>query len=114
MAVVETVRDVLVSLTRQLAFREVAYLVGTGVAAPMKPRQAARVQELCAYGQRLLELDSEDLANPHAAEGAATDTRIAERYPGIDVPRHLVARGRRCAMPQRPRELPRGALHDLV
>jgi hypothetical protein len=117
MARVETVREIreiLVALARRFAFREIAFLVGGGATGlALSQREVARVQQLCAYGQRLFDLDAEDYDNPDAALGANTDTRIADLVEGEFVPRHLVERGRRCRFRQDPHERPRGALLSL-
>lgn len=114
MAAVETAREVLVTLAGRYAFREVAALVGAGAAGnELTTRTVAQIQQLCAYGQRLLDLDAEDLANPDATAGASTDTEVADRVHGDAVPRHLIERGRACRMPQSPQERERGALGSL-
>src|SRR5258705_3018965 len=101
MSYVEIVREVLVTLTRRYAFREVAYLVGAGTAdSELRRRDAAMVQQLCAYGQRLFELDAEDFASSNAAQVANTDTRAITGVPEARVPDHLVERGRQCRMRQ--------------
>src|SRR5687767_1185598 len=114
MATVQVIRDVLVELTGRYAFREVAHLVGAGAAdSQLGRREAATVQQLCAYGQRLFELDAEDFADPNAVTMANTDTRAIARAPSARVPDHLIARGRLCRMRQSPQERPRAALVDL-
>jgi len=111
---VETVRDLLVHLANRYSFRELAHMVGAGAASPfLTQREAARVQQLCAYGQRLLDLDAEDLENPDAVVGASTDTTLADLVVVELVPQHLVDRGRRCRMRQSPKETPRAALTTL-
>jgi len=111
---VETVREVLVALARRYAFRELAFLVGAGaVADDLTTRDAAKLQQLCAYGQRLLDLDAEDFANPDAARGATTDGSLAEVVDDELVPKRLTERGRRCRMRQSPHERPRAALTSL-
>ncbi len=84
----ETALDVLRALARRYAFGEVAALVDPRV---------VRVVNLCAFGQRLVDLDAED---------------FAERAEGV--PADLVARARECRMPQEPGERRRGALATLV
>ena len=117
MGYVETVpevRELLVALVERYAFREVAYLIGggaTGVA--ISQRDAARVQQLCAYGQRLFELDAEDLANPDAAVGANTDTTFADLVGDELVPEHLVRRGELCHIRRQSQEHYDDALHSL-
>jgi hypothetical protein len=117
MARVETVREVqeiLVALAHRFGFREVAYLVGGGATGlALNQREVARVQQLCAYGQRLLDLDAEDFDNPDAADGAGLNTQIADLVDGEFVPRHLVERGRQCRFRQHAHERPRGALRSL-
>lgn len=117
MARVQTVleiREILVALAHRYAFREISYLAGGGVTGlALTQREVARVQQLCAYGQRLFDLDAEDFGNPDAADGATTDTRIADLVDDEVVPRHLVERGRECRMRQEPHGQPRGALASL-
>jgi hypothetical protein len=117
MAEVETVREIreiLVALSQRYAFREISYLAGGGATGlALTQREVAKVQQLCAYGQRLYDLDAEDFDNPDAAQGATTDTRIAILVEDEVVPRHLIERGRRCRMRQDPHERPRGALLSL-
>src|SRR5207247_5236036 len=84
---VETASEVLVALAGRYAFGEVAALVGAGA--------DLRIGQLCAFGQRLLDLDAEDFDG------------------GAGVPRPLVARARASRMPQTPDERPRGALDSL-
>src|SRR5207245_1986008 len=58
---VETAREVLLALTRRYAFGEVAALVAAGAAGEaLTTRDGARIDQLCAFGQRLLDLDAED------------------------------------------------------
>jgi hypothetical protein len=111
---VETVRDMLVHLANRYSFRELAHLVGAGAASSfLTQRETALVQQLCAYGQRLFDLDAEDLENADAAVGASTDTTLADLVVNELVPQHLVDRGRRCRMRQSPKETPRAALATL-
>jgi hypothetical protein len=112
MTFVETVRDVLVTLARRCAFREIAALIGEGYGG-LALDTAAQVQQLCAYGQRLMDLDAEDFATADAVVGSTTDSRVADAVEGDAVPAHLLARGRACRMPQAPREQPRDALASL-
>jgi hypothetical protein len=96
------VRELLVVLTHRYAFREVAYLLGVGVTgSALTQREIARLQQLCAYGQRLLDLDGEDLAR-RDARGAGTEDAIADQVGGELVPDHLVERGRLSHIRQRP------------
>jgi hypothetical protein len=85
---VETARDVLRALARRHAFGDLEALVGGDPAAAA----------LCAFGQRVLDLDAEDFGMPEAVG---------------DVPRDLLDRARASRMPQAPRERPRGALASL-
>jgi hypothetical protein len=82
---VETASEVLAVLARRYAFGDLAAMAGPGP-----------VRQLCAFGQRLLDLDAEDF-------GTA----------GTAVPGPLIARARACRMPQAPDEQPRGALGSL-
>ena len=108
------IREILVALAHRYAFREISYLAGAGATGmALSQREVARVQQLCAYGQRLFDLDAEDFDNPDAAQGATTDTRIADLVRDERVPRHLVERGRRCRIRQEPHGHPRGALLSL-
>ena len=104
-----TVREVLVALSRRYSFRELAYLVGA-FDAGLPTRDAAMVQQLCAYGQRLLDLDTEDLEDPNAARTGTTDTSLIDRAPDVRVPAFLVDRGRLTRARQSPDERPRAAL----
>ena len=114
MDTVPEIREVLVVLTHRYAFREVAYLVGVGATGmAMRQREIARLQQLCAYGQRLMDLDGEDLAKRDAAPGAGTDDTIARLAGDQLVPAHLVARGRLCHIRQRPTEHAGDALVSL-
>jgi hypothetical protein len=111
---VETARELLVALTGRYAFREVSALIGLGAADGLVTiAVAADIQQLCSYGQRLLDLDAEDLASADAAVGATVDTTVADRVTGDAVPEHLLRRGSACRMPQQPRELDRGAMRSL-
>ncbi|MEU8119307.1 hypothetical protein AB0C21_11445 [Spirillospora sp. NPDC049024] len=116
----ETARDVLAALARRYAFGDLEALVAEGAlaadgpaaraadgpAARVADRRAARVADghaarvaaLCAFGQRVLDLDAEDFGMPEEAG---------------EVPRDLLDRARASRMPQAPRERPRGALASL-
>lgn len=110
-----TPHDILVSLTNRYAFREVAALVAEGAAGDrLTLFEAAEVQQLCAFGQRLLDLDAEDFGHPDATRDANTDTSLADRVTGDAVPRELLSRALACRMPQSPRESHRGALGSLL
>lgn len=92
---VETAREVLVALARRYAFGDVAELATAGL---LPSAAAPAVAALCAFGQRLLDLDAEDFGMPEAAG---------------EVPPDLLRRARASRMPQTPRERPRGALETL-
>ncbi|GAA2438933.1 hypothetical protein GCM10010191_62760 [Actinomadura vinacea] len=91
----ETARDVLKALARRHAFGDIEALVGGG--APLVA-EAAPVRALCAFGQRVLDLDAEDFGMPEEVG---------------EVPKDLLDRARASRMPQAPRERPRGALASL-
>ena len=91
----ETAREVLVALARRHAFGEVAALATAGL---LPSAVAPAVAALCAFGQRVLELDAEDFGMPE---------------PAGEVPADLLKRARASRMPQTPREQPRGALRTL-
>src|SRR5262245_8217698 len=114
MANVERVREILVVLSGRYSFADIAFLVGAGAAArELHTPEAARLQQLCAYGQRLLDLDAEDFENPDAAADGHTDGRMVALTDSTLVPRHLIERGRLCRMRQSPDERPRAALTSL-
>ncbi|MBW8484181.1 hypothetical protein [Actinomadura parmotrematis] len=87
----ETAQDVLTELARRYAFGDLEALV-----TERDPRSPAA--GLCAFGQRVLDLDAEDFGMPEAVG---------------DVPKDLLDRARASRMPQAPRERPRGALASL-
>ncbi|MFF5260409.1 hypothetical protein ACFY4C_15805 [Actinomadura viridis] len=91
----ETARDVLTALARRQAFGDLEALVAAGV--PLNAERAP-VAALCAFGQRVMELDAEDFGMPEEAG---------------EVPKDLLDRARASRMPQAPRERPRGALATL-
>lgn len=94
----ETAGDVLTALVGRYAFGEVAALMAAGAGGDrLTAGQAAQARHLCAFGQRLMDLDAEDFGEPDPA-----------------VPRELVNRARQCRMPQSPDEQPRGALGSLI
>jgi len=111
---VETAHEVLIALARRYAFGEVAALVAAGAAGErLTTRDGAQIDQLCAFGQRLLDLDAEDFGNPDAATDANSDHSFADRVRGDGVPPALVARALACRMPQHPGERRRGALGSL-
>lgn len=110
----ETAHDVLTALAKRYAFADVAALVGAGAGGEaLTTKGAAQVQQLCAFGQRLLDLDAEDFGSPDAAVDANTDTAVADRVTGDAVPPELRRRALACRMPQSPHERHRGALGSL-
>jgi hypothetical protein len=101
-------------LARRYAFGEVAALVAAGAGgADLTTRDGAQIDQLCAFGQRLLDLDAEDFGNPDAATDANLDHSFADRVRGDAVPDALLARALACRMPQHPGERRRGALGSL-
>ncbi|MGK5550822.1 hypothetical protein ACSNOI_04345 [Actinomadura kijaniata] len=91
----ETARDVLTELARRHAFGDLEALVGDGT---LLGKRTGEVAALCAFGQRVLDLDAEDFGMPEAVG---------------DVPKDLLDRARASRMPQAPKERPRGALASL-
>ncbi|TDC88089.1 hypothetical protein [Actinomadura sp. 7K507] len=92
----ETARDVLTALARRYAFGDLAALIAQGTVVPDHHSDA--VGALCAFGQRVLDLDAEDFGMPEDVG---------------EVPHDLLDRARASRMPQEPRERPRGALASL-
>ncbi|GHJ46221.1 hypothetical protein Cs7R123_35630 [Catellatospora sp. TT07R-123] len=107
----ETAHEVLVALARRYAFAEVAALVSAGAALTV--HDVASVQQLCAFGQRLLDLDAEDFGESNAAADANTEHAVADTVDGDQVPEPLRERALACRMPQAPREQHRGALGSM-
>lgn len=105
--------DALILLTRRYAFAEVAALLAQGMGGSLTDRSVAELQQLCAFGQRLLDLDAEDFGEPDAARDANTEHEIADRIGDEGVPGDLVERALRCRMPQSAKERHRGALGSL-
>jgi hypothetical protein len=99
-------------LTRRYAFAEIAALLEAGL-IERNVLEVAQAQQLCAFGQRLLDLDAEDFGQRDAAHDANTDHHIADLVTGDAVPDGLVARSRAARMPQSAREAERGALATL-
>ncbi|MEW2354493.1 hypothetical protein [Spirillospora sp. NPDC029432] len=91
----KTARDVLTELARRHAFGDIEALVSSG---PVLDGDTTRVAALCAFGQRVLDLDAEDFGMPEEVG---------------EVPEDLLGRALSSRMPQRPREYPRGALASL-
>jgi len=98
--------------TRRYAFAEIAALLEAGL-IERDVLDVAAAQQLCAFGQRLLDLDAEDFGQRDAAHDANTDHHIADMVTGEAVPDGLVARSRAARMPQSPHEANRGALGTL-
>jgi len=89
-------------------------LVGAGVTGlSLSQRELAQIQQLCAYGQRLVDIDADGLAELDAAVGATTDTTFAILVENETVPPSLVARGARCHVRAAPEERTDDALVDL-
>ena len=109
----ETTREVLDVLTRRYAFAEIAELLDRGLEAGWGERRVAEAQQLCAFGQRLLDLDAEDFGLPDSAADANTAHSFADRVDGDAVPTDLVNRSRAARIPQSPGEDDRGALGTL-
>src|SRR2546423_4924717 len=111
----QTAHEVLVALARRYAFGEVAALVAAGAAGEtLTTRDGARIDQLCAFGQRLLDLDAEDFGIADAARDSNTELTFADGVGGDAVPPDLGLRARACRMPQDPRERDRGALGSLA
>ncbi|MCP2341886.1 hypothetical protein [Actinomadura rupiterrae] len=85
----ETARDVLRVLAGRYAFGDLEALTASAQ-GPVAP--------LCAFGQRVLDLDAEDFGMPEEAG---------------EVPKDLLDRARASRMPQTAKERPRGALASL-
>ncbi len=91
----ETARDVLTALARRYAFGDLEALITQGTLAA--DGRSTAIAALCAFGQRVLDLDAEDFGMPEAVG---------------EVPRDLLDRARASRMPQTARR-PRGALASL-
>ena len=114
MSFVHTALDALAVLTERYAFAEVAALLAAGAGGErLSAHEVASLQQLCAFGQRLLDLDAEDFGRPDAISGSNIEHAVADRVRGEVVPSKLLARSLECRMPQSPREKPRGALGSL-
>ena len=99
-------------LVGRYAFGEVSAAVAEGLITGPDHR-LAQIQQLCAFGQRLLDLDAEDFGEPDAATDANVDHAVADRVHGDAVPAPLVRRSLAARMPQSPYERNRGALGSL-
>ncbi len=100
-------------LVQRYAFAEVAALVDSH-AARHDDLHVANIQQLCAFGMRLLDLDAEDFGAADAARDANTANAVAERMRDGAVPAGLVLRSLRSRMPQSATESDRGALRTLA
>ncbi|TYK52329.1 hypothetical protein [Actinomadura decatromicini] len=92
----KTARDVLTALARRYAFGDLEALIAQGALGPAG--RSTGVAALCAFGQRVLDLDAEDFGMPEDVG---------------EVPPDLLDRARASRMPQTARERPRGALASL-
>jgi hypothetical protein len=107
--------EILDLLARRYAFGEIAALVDAGVCAGhLSDRRVADVQQLCAFGARLVDLDAEDFGEADAAADANVTNTVADRVQGDHVPPDLVARSARARMPRASAEVARGALDTLA
>ena len=107
--------DILDALASRYAFAEVSALVAAGYCAHCRTQaQIADIQQLCAFGQRLLDLDAEDFGEADSATDANVDHSVADRVTGDAVPAELVRRSLAARMPQSPSETDRGALLTLT
>jgi hypothetical protein len=101
-------------LVSRYAFGEVSALVAAGFCEHCRTRgEIADIQQLCAFGKRLLDLDAEDFGVADAATDANVDHSFADEESGDSVPDDLVVRSRAARMPQSPSEVDRGALASL-
>ncbi|GAA1648038.1 hypothetical protein [Catellatospora bangladeshensis] len=108
----KTAHEVLIALAARYSFADVAALAAQG-AGGLSPARVAHVQRLCAFGQRLMDLDAEDFGERNAVFEANTEHAVADRVPGDSVPEQLRERALACRMPQAPREAHRGALGSM-
>ncbi|MEU5884998.1 hypothetical protein [Spirillospora sp. NPDC047279] len=83
-------------LAGRYAFGDLEALVGPGGLLSWRASQA--LAALCAFGQRVLDMDAEDFGMPEAVG---------------ELPKELLDRARASKMPQAPEEQPRGALTSL-
>ncbi len=114
MSAVETALDALAVLTERYAFAEVAALLAAGAGRErLTAHDVASLQQLCAFGQRLLDLDAEDFGLADAITGSNIEHDVADRVRGNGVPVKLLERSLECRMPQSAHEHHRGALGSL-
>src|ERR671916_97106 len=110
----ESALDAVRVLARRFSFAEVAALLAEGLQdAVLSTRTVAQLQQLCAFGQRLMEFDAEDFGAEDATVASNIEHAVAARVTGTMVPPILRKRALECRMPQAPRETPRGALASL-
>lgn len=94
---------VLQALARRFAFRDLKGLLREGTVDDLLPASTiTQARQLCAFGQRLLDLDAEDFAPTDEIE-----------QDGL-VPAELLHRAALSRMPQRANEMPRGAMDSLI
>jgi hypothetical protein len=110
----ETALDAIRALARRCSFAEVAALLAEGLdGAVLGAPTIAQLQQLCAFGQRLMEFDAEDFGEADATVSSNIEHEAALRFRDVTVPSTLMSRALECRMPQAPRESPRGALASL-
>jgi len=110
----ETAHEVLVALARRKSFRDLAALAPFAVAAEQLTfEDAARVQRLCSFGQRLMDLDAEDFGLAYPENEAVTDVPDPDHAPDDVIPPDLLIRAVACRMPRAPGDPHRGALRSL-
>jgi hypothetical protein len=110
----ETSMAGLVALARRFSFRDLAALVPLAAnAGLLTPAAAGRVQRLCSFGQRHLDLDAEDFGKVYPQVAPATDVPSPSAAIGDVVPPELVARSAVCRVPPTPDARERGILASL-
>lgn len=110
----DTALDAVRLLARRYSFAEVAALLAEGLdRAALAAPAIAQLQQLCAFGQRLMEFDAEDFGEADATVSSNIEHEAALRFSDITVPLALRTRALECRMPQAPNETPRGALASL-
>jgi hypothetical protein len=110
----ETALDAVRVLARRCSFAEVAALLAEGLdGSALSTPAIAELQQLCAFGQRLMEFDAEDFGEADATVSSNIEHEAAAQVNDATVPLALRMRALECRMPQAPRESPRGALASL-